>query len=87
MDNKEPRPQGGALKPNSKPRPRSRNKFGMTKRQKPHAAVMLNLFQHLVCSFLPSADTPFIPVHRTGFSGANSIKKAGRKDPASFFDN
>jgi len=42
----------------------------MTKRQKPQAAVMLNLFQHLVCFFLPSADTPFIPVHRTGFSDA-----------------
>jgi hypothetical protein len=28
------------------------------------------LFQHLVCFFLLSADTPFIPVHRTGFSGA-----------------
>jgi hypothetical protein len=24
--------------------------------------------------FLPSADAPFIPVHRTGFSGANLIK-------------
>jgi hypothetical protein len=47
--------------------------FGMTKGKKPHAAVMLNLFQHLVRFFLASADTPFIPVHRTGFSGANLI--------------
>ena len=45
----------------------------MTKRQKPHAAVMLNLFQHLACFFLLSGDTPFIPVHRTGFSGVTLI--------------
>ena len=31
---------------------------------------MLNWFQHLVCFFLPSADAPFIPVHRMGFPGA-----------------
>jgi hypothetical protein len=33
------------------------------------------LFQHLVCFFLLSADTSFIPVHRTGFSDALLIKK------------
>jgi hypothetical protein len=36
---------------------------------------MLNLFQHLVCFFLLSADAPFIPVHRTGFSGVILIKR------------
>jgi hypothetical protein len=46
----------------------------MTKRPEPNRHVMLNLFQHLVCFFLLSADTPFIPVHRTGFSGAILIK-------------
>jgi hypothetical protein len=35
---------------------------------------MLNLFQHLVCFFLLSADASFIPVHRTGFSDALLIK-------------
>jgi hypothetical protein len=68
---KEPCPQGGASKPKfQNPKLRSRNKFGMTKKPEPNRHVMLNLFQHLVCFFLPSADTPFIPVHRTGFSGA-----------------
>src|SRR4030067_3468749 len=72
---KEPRPQGGALKPKFlNPKPRSRNKFGMTKGPQPNRYVMLNLFQHLVCFFLLSADAPFIPVHRTGFSGATLIK-------------
>jgi hypothetical protein len=49
----------------------------MTKRQEPNPYVMLNSFQHLIRFFLPLADTPFIPVHRTGFSGAISNKKAG----------
>ena len=35
---------------------------------------MLNSFQHLAKIFLPLADAPFIPVHRTGFSGAALIK-------------
>jgi len=41
----------------------------------------MNSFQHLVCMlnhietlFLPLADPPFIPVHRTGFLGAVLIK-------------
>jgi len=51
-------------------KPRSRNKFGMTTRPEPNHLVMLNLFQHLVCFFLPSADASFIPVHRMGFSDA-----------------
>jgi hypothetical protein len=37
---------------------------------------MLNLFQHLVCFFLLSADASFIPVHRTGFSDALLINEA-----------
>ena len=45
----------------------------MTKGPEPNRYVMLNLFQHLVCFFLLSADAPFIPVHRTGFSGATLI--------------
>jgi hypothetical protein len=57
------------------PRVRSRIKFGMTKKQEPNSLVMLNLFQHLVCFFLPSADTPFIPVHEMGFPGAILIKR------------
>src|SRR4030043_574253 len=74
-NSKEPRPPGGALKPKFlNPKPRSRNKFGMTKRPEPNRHVMLNLFQHLVCFFLLSAEAPFIPVHRTGFSGAILIK-------------
>ncbi len=40
---------------------------------------MLNLFQHLVCFFLPLADAPFIPVHRAGFSGAILIN--GHAEP------
>ncbi|MDP2970300.1 MAG: hypothetical protein Q8P64_13995, partial [Deltaproteobacteria bacterium] len=43
------------------PKPRSRNKFGMTKRPEPNPLVMLNLFQHLVGFFLLSADASFIP--------------------------
>ena len=75
FQSKEPRPQGGALKPKFlNPKPRSRNKFGMTKKPEPNRHVMLNLFQHLVCFFLLSAEAPFIPVHRTGFSGAILIK-------------
>ena len=46
----------------------------MTKRPEPNRHVMLNSFQHLVCFFLLSAAAPFIPVHRTGFSGAILIK-------------
>ena len=42
----------------------------MTTRREPNHLVMLNLFQHLVFLFLPSADASFIPVHRTGFSDA-----------------
>jgi len=37
--------------------------------------------------FLPLADTPFIPVHRTGFSAAILIevkKEVGRKTPSIF---
>src|SRR4030042_624565 len=89
---KEPRPQGGALRPKFlNPKPRPRNKFGMTTRQELNPYVMLNLFQHLVCFFLLSADasrfrvaTTFIPVHsvssrndRTGFSGSISNKSKG----------
>ncbi len=36
---------------------------------------MLNSVQHLVHFFLLSADAPFIPVHRAGFSGAILIKR------------
>jgi hypothetical protein len=67
--NKESRPQGGALKPKFKnPKPRSRNKFGMTKRPEPDRHVMLVSASDLF--FLLSADAPFIPVHRAGFSDA-----------------
>jgi hypothetical protein len=34
----------------------------MTARPEPNHLVVLNLFQHLVCFFLPSADASFIPV-------------------------
>jgi len=46
----------------------------MTTRPEPKHIVMLNLFQHLVCFFLLSADASFIPVHRKGFSDAILIK-------------
>jgi hypothetical protein len=57
--------------------------FRRLKEDKPGKSftVMLNSFQHLVCMlnhietlFLPLADAPFIPVHRTGFLGAVLIK-------------
>jgi prepilin-type N-terminal cleavage/methylation domain-containing protein len=48
----EPLPQQGALEPKFlNPNPRSRNKFGMTKRAEMNSHVMLNSFQHLVCFF------------------------------------
>jgi hypothetical protein len=50
----------------------------MTKRREPNYLVMLNLFQHLVCFSLLSADAPFIPVHRTGFSGAILINNMSK---------
>ncbi len=46
---------------------------------------MLNSFQHLVCFFLLSGDTSFIPVHRTGFSGAISIKISFREEDTAMF--
>jgi hypothetical protein len=48
----------------------------MTKEEGQSPVVMLNSFQHLIRFSLPLADTPFIPVHRTGFSGAISNKKS-----------
>jgi hypothetical protein len=40
--NKKPRPQGAALESKFlNPKPRSRNKFGMTKRREPNPLVML----------------------------------------------
>ena len=68
MSNKEPRPQGGALKPKfSKSKTQIPNQVRDDKTQEEHPVVMLNLFQHLIKAFLPLADTSFIPVHRTGF--------------------
>jgi len=46
----------------------------MTKEEGHSPVVMLNSFQHLIRFSLPLADTPFTPVHRTGFSGAISNK-------------
>jgi hypothetical protein len=46
----------------------------MTKKPELNRHVMLNLFQHLILLFLLSADAPFIPAHRTGFSGTILIK-------------
>jgi hypothetical protein len=64
---KEPRPQGGALKPKTlNPKTRSRNKFGMTKRPKPNRHVMLNLFQHLVCLFSAFSKRIFHPRPQDG---------------------
>jgi hypothetical protein len=54
----------------------------MTKRKELNYPVMLNLFQHLVCYFLPLADASFIPVHRTGLSDALLIKMQLVKYPA-----
>jgi hypothetical protein len=81
MASKESRPQGRALTPKFlNPRKGSRNKFGMTKRPEQNRHVVLNLFQHLVCFFLPSSDAPFIPVHTIGFSGAILLKKAEERE-------
>src|SRR4030042_986654 len=64
---KEPRPQGGALKPKFlNPKPRSRNKFGMTKRPEPNRHVMLNLFQHLVYFFSAFSRRTFHPRPQDG---------------------
>jgi predicted nucleotidyltransferase len=41
----------------------------MTK-EEGQSPVVMNSFQHLIRFFLPLADTSFIPVHRTGLSGA-----------------
>ncbi len=71
---KEPRPQGGALKPKIQNQTEIPNQVRDDKKREPNPVVMLNLFQHLVCFFLLSADASFIPVHRTGFSGAILIK-------------
>ncbi len=59
------------------PKPRSRNKFGMTKKTEPNYYVMLLLNLGLMkirlvsasdLLFLLSTEAPFIPVHRTEFS-------------------
>jgi hypothetical protein len=64
---KEPRPQGGALKPKFlNPKPRSRNKFGMTKRAETNSHVMLNLFQHLVYFFSTFSRRTFHPRPQDG---------------------
>jgi hypothetical protein len=80
--NKLPRPQGGALKPKfSKPKTEIPKQVRDDKRRRPipccHepcAELDSVSFQHLIRFSLPLADTPFIPVHRTGFSGAISNK-------------
>jgi hypothetical protein len=62
-------------------KPRSRIKFGMTKRTEPARHVLnlelikISLFQHLVCSFVPLVDVDFVPIRRAGFSDALLIKK------------
>jgi hypothetical protein len=71
---KEPRPQGGALNQNSKAKTEIPKQVRDDKKRDPNHLVMLNLFQHLECFFLPSADASFIPVHRMGFSDALLIK-------------
>jgi hypothetical protein len=65
--NKEPRLQGGALRPKFiNQKTRSRNKFGMTKRSEPNRHVMLNLFQHLVCLFSAFSRRIFHPRPQEG---------------------
>jgi len=56
----------------------------MTKEEGQSPVVMLNSFQHLIRFSLPLADTPFIPVHRTGFSGAISNKFQCSNDQNNF---
>jgi len=48
----------------------------MTKKREPNIVVMLNLVQHLVYIFLPLACIPFIPILRTGFLGAISVRSS-----------
>ena len=61
MPSKEPRPQGGVLKPKL-PQPKTEipNQVRDDKTQEENPVVMLNLFQHLIKAFLPLADASFI---------------------------
>jgi hypothetical protein len=69
-ESKEPRPQGGALKPKFlNPKSRSRTKFGMTKRAETNSHVMLNLFQHLVYFFSAFSRRTFHPRPQDGVYG------------------
>jgi len=65
--NKAPCPQGGALKPKFlNPKPRSRNKFGMTKNTRIEPYCHAELVSASDLFFLFSEDASFIPVYRTG---------------------
>ena len=63
---KNPAHRAGLYNPNSKPKQRSRNKFGMTKRAETNSHVMLNLFQHLVCFFSAFSRRTFHPRPQDG---------------------
>jgi len=75
---KEPRPQGGALKPKFlKPRPEIPKQVRDDKKGNSNPVVMLNSFQHLVKIFSAFGRHTFHPRpclpagrHRTGLSGA-----------------
>jgi hypothetical protein len=83
---KEPRPQGGALKPKIQNQTEIPNQVRDDKNREPNPVVMLNpgltpgqaCFKHLVCFFLLPADALFIAVHRAGLSDA--ILKIRRKN-------
>ena len=82
LDSKEPRRQGGALKPKFlKPRTEIPKQVRDDKKESQpgcHAEPWTDedqaRFSIWLDFLLPLADAPFIPVHRTGFSGAILIK-------------
>ena len=80
---KESRPQSGTLKPKFlNPKPRSRTKFGMTKRAETNSHVMLHLFQHLVYFFSAFSRRTFHPrpqdgVFRCGLNKKTDLGRVG----------
>jgi len=86
-ESKEPRPQGGALKPKFlNPKSRSRTKFGMTKRAETNSHVMLNLFQHLVYFFSAFSRRTFHPRPQDGVYGFRKMIEKGKRAFIYFVD-
>jgi hypothetical protein len=72
---KEPRPQGGALKPKwFKTQTEIPNQVRDDKNRKPNPLVMLNSFQHLIWFFSALSRHTFHPRPQDGVSGVILIK-------------